>query len=72
MKLSAFLATTLLGEVVGGGGHKGMNPKPHQKLYLGAESYKTIAWKGFFTQSQVLVSSIVGLLVLVWSLDSLL
>ena len=55
-----------------GGGDDGMNPKPHKKLSLGAESYGTIAWKGFFTQSQVLLSSIVGLLVLVWSLESLL
>ena len=39
-----------------------MNPKPNKKLSLGAESYGTIAWKGFFTQSQVLLSSIVGLL----------
>ena len=36
-----------------------MNPKPNKKLSLGAESYGTIAWKGFFTQSQVLLSSIV-------------
>ena len=35
-----------------------MNPKPHKKLSLGAESYGFIAWKGFFTQSQVLLSSI--------------
>ena len=55
-----------------GGGDNGMNPKPLKKLSLGAESYGTIAWKGFFTQSQVLLSSIVGLLVLVWSLESLL
>ena len=54
-----FLATTLLGEVGGGGGgDDGMNPKPHKKLSLGAESYGFIAWKGFFTQSQVLLSSI--------------
>ena len=33
-----FLATTLLGEVGGGGGDDGMNPKPHKKLSLGAES----------------------------------
>ena len=37
----------------------GMNPKPNKKLSLGAESYGTIAWKGFFTKSQVLLSSIV-------------
>ena len=50
-----FLATTLLGEV----GDDGMNPKPNKKMSLGAGSYVTIAWKGFFTQSQVLLSSIV-------------
>ena len=44
----------------GGGEDDGMNPKPNKKLSLGAESYGTIAWKGFFTQSQVLLSSIVG------------
>ena len=53
-----FLAITLLGEVGEGGGDDGMNPKPHKKLSLGAESYGFIAWKGFFTQSQVLLSSI--------------
>ena len=59
-----FLATTLLGEVGGGGGggggvgDDGMNPKPHKKLSLGAEFYGFIAWKDFFTQSQVLLSSI--------------
>ena len=56
----------------GGGKDDGMNPKPNKKLSLGAESYGTIAWKGFFTQSQVLLSSIVELSVLVWSLESLL
>ena len=44
-----------------GGGDDGMNPKPNKKLSLQAESYGTIAWKGFFTQSQVLLSSIVVL-----------
>ena len=45
----------------GGGvlGDDGMNPKLNKKLSLGAESYGTIAWKGFFTQSQVLLSFIV-------------
>ena len=37
-----------------------MNPKPNKKLSLGAGFYLTIAWKGFFTQSQVLLSSILG------------
>ena len=44
----------------GGGGDDGMNPKPNKKLSLGTESYGTIAWKGFYTQSQVLLSSIVA------------
>ena len=35
-----------------------MNPKPNEKLSLGAGFYVTIVWKGFFTQSQVLLSSI--------------
>ena len=37
-----------------------MNPKPLKKLSLGAESHVTITWKGFCTQSQVLLASIVG------------
>ena len=50
----------------GGGGGRGRwdEPKAEQKiekLSLGTESYGTIAWKGFYTQSQVLLSSIVGL-----------
>ena len=52
-----FLVTTLLGE--GGGGDDAMNPKPNKKMSLGAESYGLIACKGFFTRSQVLLSSIV-------------
>ena len=59
VKLSAsFGPNTARGS--GGGGDDGMNPKPNKKLSLGAESYRTIAWKGFLTQSQVLLSSIVG------------
>ena len=38
-----------------------MNPKSNRKLSLGARSYITITWKGFFTQSQVLLFSIVEL-----------
>ena len=38
-----------------------MNPKPNEKLSLGAGFYVTIVWKGFFTQSQVLLSFIVVL-----------
>ena len=37
-----------------------MNPKPLKKLSLGAESHVTITWKGFCTQSQVLLASIAG------------
>ena len=58
---SFFLAKTLLGEVWGGGGRQD-EPKAEQKIVLRsreAESHGTIAWKGFFTQSQVLLSSIV-------------
>ena len=61
---SLFSATTLpglVGEGEGGGLDDGMNPKPNKKLSLGAESYGTIAWKRFFTQSKVLLSSIVPL-----------
>ena len=72
MKLECFSGHNSARGSGGGGVYDGMNPKPHKKLSLGAESYGTIAWKGFFTQSQVLLSSIVGLLVLVWSLESLL
>ena len=44
----------------GSGGDDEMNPKPNKKLSLGAGPNVTIAWKGFFTQSHVLLSSIVG------------
>ena len=36
-----------------------MNPKLVKKLSLGAESYVKITWKDFFTQCEVLLSSIV-------------
>ena len=39
-----------------------MNPKPNKKLSLGAGSYITVTWKGFFTQYQGLLSSIVVLM----------
>ena len=58
VKLSAFLGHNT---ARGSGGDNGMNPKPNKKLSLGAESYGTIAWKRFFTQSKVLLSSIVPL-----------
>ena len=57
-KLSAFFGHNI---ARGSGGDNGMNPKPNKKLSLGAESYGTIAWKRFFTQSKVLLSSIVPL-----------
>ena len=53
---SPFLAKHCWG---GGEGDEGMSPKPIKKLSLGAESYVTITWKGFFTQSRVLLASIV-------------
>ena len=31
----------------GGGVDDGMNPKPNKTFSFGAESYGTIAWKGF-------------------------
>ena len=57
MKLSAFFGHNIARDS-GGRGNDGMNPKPNKKLSLGAESYGTVAWKGFFTQSQDLLSSI--------------
>ena len=56
VKLSAFFSRNI---ARGGWGDDGMNPKPNKKMSLGAESYGIIACKGFFTQSQVLLSSIV-------------
>ena len=56
MEMSGFFGHNIAG---GGGGTTRMNPKPNTKLSLGAGSYVTIAWKGFFTQFQVLLSSIV-------------
>ena len=55
MEIIPFLATTLLG----GGGSGGT--MPIKKLSLGAESYVKliVTWKGFFTQPQVFLSSIV-------------
>ena len=43
-----------------------MNPKSNKKLLLGAGSYITITWKGFFTQPHVLLSSIVELRGVSW------
>ena len=56
-----FLATTLLMGMGGGEGDDWMNPTPNKKLSLGAESYVTFTWKGFLTQFQLLLSSIVEL-----------
>ena len=44
----------------GSGGTTGWTQSRTKKLSLGAGFYVTIAWKGFFTQSQVLLSSIVA------------
>ena len=50
--MSAFLATTLLREVR----ERRDELKADRKIVrLGAESYVTITWKGFSTQSQVLL-----------------
>ena len=54
--MNRFLATILLGE---GGGE--MKPKLIQELSLGVESYVTVTWKDFSTQSQVSLASIVDL-----------
>ena len=43
----------------GRGGTTGWTQSRLKKLFLGAESYLTITWKGFFAQSQVILSSIV-------------
>ena len=58
MEMTPFLATTLLGGV--GEADDRMNPKPIRKLLFVAEVYVTITWKSFSTQSQVVLSSIVG------------
>ena len=47
----------------GGGGSGVINLKLIKKLSFGAESYVTITWNGFFTQSQVLLSTIVNKIV---------
>ena len=57
VKMSAFFGQTIAG---GSGGDDGMNPKLSKNLSLGTGPYVTIAWKGFFTQSQVVLSSIVA------------
>ena len=57
MKLSAFFDHN----IARGRWRRGQRdePKAEQKMSLGAEFYGIIACKGFFTQSQVLLSSIV-------------
>ena len=62
VEMNAFFGHNIAGRGGGGGGGRGnrMNPKPIKKLSLVAESYVTITWRGFFTQSQVVLSSIVG------------
>ena len=60
VKLSAFFDHNIArGRWRGWVGDDAMNPKPNKKMSLGAEFYGIIACKGFFTQSQVLLSSIV-------------
>ena len=60
MEMSGFFGHNIAGGSGGGGGGGRPNkPNPKKKLSLGAGSYVTIACKGFFTQSQVLLSSIV-------------
>ena len=39
-------------------GDDGLNSKPNKNLSSEAESYVTITWKGFFTQSQVVLPSL--------------
>ena len=59
MKLSAFFDHNIARGRWRGRGDDAMNPKPNKKMSLGAEFYGIIACKGFFTQSQVLLSSVV-------------
>ena len=56
--MTAFFGPNIAREGGGRGGR--INPKPNKQMSLVAESYVTITWKGFFTQSQVVLSSIVG------------
>lgn len=46
--MSAFFAHNIAGG--SGGGRRDEPKRPNKKLSLGAESYVTITWKGFFTQ----------------------
>ena len=59
--MSAFLATALLGRGGGGGGGgRQHEPKADQKIVFSSRVLrKNYMAKGFFTQSQVLLSSIV-------------
>ena len=57
MKLSAFFDHNIARGRWRGGQRD--EPNAEQKMSLGAEFYGIIACKGFFTQSQVLLSSIV-------------
>ena len=59
VKMSAFFGHNIARGRVRG--DDGMNPKPNKKLSSGAGSYVTIAWRGCFTRSQVLLSSLVAL-----------
>ena len=48
MKLSAFLATTLLGEVVGGGGAQRDEPKAAPKIVLRSRVLQNYCLEGLF------------------------
>ena len=43
-------------------GYEGMNPKPIETLLLVTESYVTVTWRGFSTESQILLTYIVRFL----------
>ena len=44
----------------GGVGRRWDKPKADYKIVIRSKTYVTITWKGLFTQSQVLLFSIVG------------
>ena len=54
-----FFGQSIAGGGGGGVGGRQHEPKADKKNCLGAESYLTITRKGFFAQSQVILSSIV-------------
>ena len=60
VEMSACFGHGNIAERIEGEGVEWMNLKPIKQLSLGAITWVTINWKGFFTQSQVLLSSIVA------------